>query len=201
MARKHWSDRLNDLAPYRSDCPKVIAWARTQPSLAVAWSKCERADWMVEIAARTIRLQGSVAHRALVLALCACARRALPYVRSYDKTESAVCTTEEWARRKASIEQVQGAYETATESYLDAKSTYDYTYAAADYTVVYATSAGAAVAFYAISSNVTYATSVVCAVAFASDPSSHRRALSRMAVLIREHIPPPSLSTRLTQGS
>ena len=42
MSRAHWSDSLPAYA-----CGEAREWCRTQPSLAAAWARCERGDWML----------------------------------------------------------------------------------------------------------------------------------------------------------
>ena len=91
----HWTDRLRDLGA----CRKAIDWAKAYPTLAEAWTACERADWMLWLLGRTCGARGSEAHRALVLTACACARTVLHLVRAgEDRPRIAIETTEQWAR-------------------------------------------------------------------------------------------------------
>lgn len=64
----------------RGACPEALTWVRAQKHIgsgwgwAAAWSRCERPDWMLWIAARR-----GVDARALVRCAAACARTALPH--------------------------------------------------------------------------------------------------------------------------
>jgi hypothetical protein len=45
---EHWSEMLVSLHA----CNEAVTWARTQPSLAVAWESYHRADWMLWLAGK-----------------------------------------------------------------------------------------------------------------------------------------------------
>src|SRR3990167_7745262 len=73
---EHWSDALEQYNP----CADALAWARTQPSAAVAWRDCTRGDWMLWLAGQLSGPPERASRKALVLAPCARARLALPHV-------------------------------------------------------------------------------------------------------------------------
>jgi hypothetical protein len=70
MSKKHWTEKLAQYEP----CDHGLRWAKEQPSLAVAWQKCRRGDWMLWLLSQTLERAGSLEHRRLVLAVCACTR-------------------------------------------------------------------------------------------------------------------------------
>lgn len=97
---RHWSDALVEMRA----CSDAVEWARTQPSLAVAWKACRRADWMLWLAARCSGKHGSAAHRRVVLAACACARTGLSRLPADEnRPRLAIETAERWARRKRGV--------------------------------------------------------------------------------------------------
>ena len=81
-------------------CPEAVAWARAQKGTRQqAWNRCNRADWMLWLAARLCGERGSKQHRAVVLAACACARTALPHVPAGESRPlAAIELAERWAR-------------------------------------------------------------------------------------------------------
>ena len=92
---EHWSDALEQYNP----CADALAWARTQPSAAVAWRDCTRGDWMLWLVGQLSGPPESASRKALVLAACACARLALPHVpASEERPRIAIETAEQWAR-------------------------------------------------------------------------------------------------------
>jgi len=102
----HWTDRLTQL----DACSDAVKWARGYDSLDTAWAACERADWMLWLAARVCEERGSEAHKRLVLAACACARTALQCVPDgEDRPRIAIETAERWARGEATDEELSAA--------------------------------------------------------------------------------------------
>src|SRR3990167_6923643 len=81
-------------------CEEAVEWARTQKGTRQqAWNRCNRADWMLWLAARLCGERGSKQHRAVVMAACACARTALQYVPAGESRPlAAIELAERWAR-------------------------------------------------------------------------------------------------------
>lgn len=87
-------------------CSEAMAWAtETKGSPQSLWDACERADWLLWLAARV-----GADRKLVVLAACACARTALPHVRAGElRPLRAIETAEAWARGEATIKQVRAA--------------------------------------------------------------------------------------------
>jgi hypothetical protein len=119
-------------------CPDAVIWAKTQPDPETLWAACERGDWMLWLAART-----GVRRQDLVLAACACARLALPYVAVGEpRPLRAIETAERWARGEgASLVDVRTAAYAARAAAADAAYAAD---AAADAAYAAAADADAA---------------------------------------------------------
>ena len=97
--KRHWSSILIRLGA----CQVAVEWAKTQPSLSVAWAKCPRGDWMLWLASRACK-PNSVEHRRVVLAACKCARLALKYVpKGEGRPLAAIVIAEKWARGVAGV--------------------------------------------------------------------------------------------------
>lgn len=75
---KHWSNTLIEM----NACSDAIEWSQTQRSLAVAWDKCERGDWMFWLLARCPH-----DHRLLVRAAALCAETAIQHVDNEDTAD------------------------------------------------------------------------------------------------------------------
>ena len=78
---KKWLDPIAELTP----CPEALQWADTHPDLKTAWANCENGAWMLWLLGKFFGPAESDSRRNLVLAACACARLALPYVQAGDK--------------------------------------------------------------------------------------------------------------------
>ena len=101
---EHWSEKIP-----KDACEEAVDWARTQPTLAAAWAKCTRGDWMLWLLAQGTK-QGSEHHKRLVLCACACARLSLEYVPiGEERPRKAIEAAERWARGEATIEEVRAA--------------------------------------------------------------------------------------------
>jgi len=101
-------------------CEDAREWAKGK-SLAQAWRTCERGDWMLWLAARA-----EVRRQDVVLAACACARLSLKHVsKREERPRIAIETAEQWARGKATIEEVRIA------AYVSAAYAAAYAYASA----------------------------------------------------------------------
>ena len=66
-------------------CRDAVKWAGQFDDEQSAWDQCERADWMLWIAARRIDKAGSAAHKTLVLLACEIARTVLHLVPENEK--------------------------------------------------------------------------------------------------------------------
>jgi hypothetical protein len=124
MTAQHWTDALHDL----DACDDAIAWAEGYDSLDAAWAACERGDWMLWLAGRVAGPPGDDTRRPLVLAACACARLALPYIPDGEERPlRAIETAEAWARGDAGVtlEQVRFAADDAYDAADTATTTAD----------------------------------------------------------------------------
>ncbi len=75
-------------------CSEAVEWVGDR-DLKTVWAECERADWMLWFAERT-----KCPRPLIVLAACACARRALKYVPDgEDRPRLAIEAVEKWAKR------------------------------------------------------------------------------------------------------
>jgi hypothetical protein len=136
-------------------CPEAVEWSKGK-TLAEAWTQCERADWMLWLAAKRMP------RKRVVLAACACARTALKRIPvGEERPAKAIETAERWARGEATITEVRAAYAAAAAAYAAYAAAADAAYAAADaadaayaaadaaYAYAYAADAAAAAAAYA----------------------------------------------------
>ena len=171
--RKYWSDALKQYNP----CADALAWARTQPSAAVAWRDCTRGDWMLWLVGQLSGPPESASRKALVLAACACARLALPHVpASEERPRIAIETAEQWARGENGVMLDNVKRGAAYAAYAAACAAY----------AAYAADAAA------------YAADVAYAAAHAAyvgggigDDYTRKRTLSQVADIIRKHYPKP----------
>ena len=125
-------------------CLEAREWAgeRTPEQ---AWHDCERGDWLLWLAARL-----DIDRKPLVLAACACARLALPYVPAGEQRPlAAIETAERWTRGEATIEQVRAAADAAYAAYASYASDADAAYAALAASAADADAAYAAAAYAA----------------------------------------------------
>jgi len=86
-------------------CREARKWvcSRWFSSSRDMWATCPRGDWMLWIAGRV-----GVKRETLVLAACACARLALPYIEPGEmRPLRAIETAEAWARGEATLDQVR----------------------------------------------------------------------------------------------
>src|SRR5262245_2394940 len=90
---------LTDLLRSLEACQEAREWAASYSTLAEAWQVCDRGDWMLWLAGRLSGAPKSDSRKRLVLAVCACARLALPYVPAGEtRPLKAIETAEQWAR-------------------------------------------------------------------------------------------------------
>jgi hypothetical protein len=91
-----------------SDCDGAVEWARTQPSYAVAWRRCQRPDWLLWLAGRCGHTLTQ--RRAIVLAACDCAETALRHVPEGElRPAEAIRVARAWCRGKATLQDVRAA--------------------------------------------------------------------------------------------
>ena len=172
-------------------CSDAQAWVASLPpetTEEAAWSACERADWLLWVAARL-----GVDRPLVVLAVCACARTALPvWERQYPedrRPHTAIETAEAWARGEASLEQVQAASaDAASAAHAAAAADAAYAAAYAAYAAAYAAAAADAVAHAADA--VAHAAAAVAYAAYAA-------ASRTLSDLVRQHIPWSAVAARL----
>ena len=104
MSNEHWSKKLQKLGA----CGEAVAWASQVSSSGAAWDSCERADWLLWLAARTSRRE------LVVAAACACARTVLHLVpEGEERPRLAIETAEAWTRGEATIDEVRKATDDA----------------------------------------------------------------------------------------
>jgi len=103
-------------------CPGAVKWAGRKTHKR-AWETCKQGDWLLWIAGSL-----DIDRKLLVLAACACVRRALKYIPAgEDRPRIAIETAEAWTRGEATIEQVRTAADAAAHAAADAAA-----YAATD---------------------------------------------------------------------
>ena len=108
----HWSDALTRM----SACDGAVAWARTQPSYAVAWRRCQRPDWLLWLAGRCCHTLTQ--RRAIVLSACDCAETALRYVPAGElRPAEAIRVARAWCRRRTTLEAVRVAADAVESAY------------------------------------------------------------------------------------
>ena len=158
---KHWSDGLPADA-----CDPAVEWCRSQPSLAVAWSRCKNGSWMLWLLA-----ERNANRPKIVMAAACCAELALPYAQG-DEALAAVQIAVGWADGQLSLEVVRAAAADAN---------------AAAYAAAYAADADAADAAYAADA-AAYAADAAAdaayaadAAAYATDAAARTIALTRLA--------------------
>ena len=96
--------QLIELLKSKGACMDARKWIGRK-SAKTAWQKCERSDWLFWICGAL-----GVDRKQIVLAACACARLALPFVKKgEDRPRVCIETTERWVRGEATIEQVKAA--------------------------------------------------------------------------------------------
>ena len=139
-----FTDKLKSM----NACSDAIKWVGKR-GLKTAWRDCNRADWMLWLAARS-----NVDKKLIVLAACDCAETALKYVpKGENRPAMAIQTSRNWCAgtateqdcRNAAADAAYAAYAAAAAAYAAA-----YAAAAADaYAYAYATYAAAAAAYAA----------------------------------------------------
>jgi len=170
---KHWSDALVALGA----CEEAVEWARGQKDPEIAWQSCERADWMLWIAAMRCE------RRLVVHAALDCAETVAHLMPLAGLL--ALHVTREWCEGRADLEDVRdvrACARTAAAADVAADVAAAATYAAASDAAA-AADADAAATYAAAAA--TYA-AAAAAYAAAADRST---ALRRMADIVRERVP------------
>ncbi len=164
-----WTDALVRL----NACHDAVEWCRTQPSLEVAWAKCERADWMLWLVGLLSGEPWGEGRKRLVLCATDCAETAIRYVTDEwleGIALSCLQTARAWSHGEATREDVMEARREARQEVWDA-----------------AVSAAASAVF------VVFAACAACAAFAAADDAAAAgmRALSEMADIVRAYYPEP----------
>jgi hypothetical protein len=172
-------------------CPEAVDWVDDK-DLKTAWNTCERADWMLWLAAKT-----GIDRKLLVLVACDCAETALKYVPDgEDRPRQAIETARKWCAGEASIDQVRNdaadADDAATAAAVaDAHAAYAAAYAAAHAHASYAQDVHlqAAHASYA-AAHTAYAAAYAADAAYAAAANAARKkSLKTMSEMVRNRIP------------
>ena len=184
----HWTDELISL----DACPEAVRWAQGYASLAEAWSACSRGDWMLWFAGRLAGQPWSESRKPMVLAACACARLALPYVPlGEERPRQALEAAEAWATGRVTEDELRTAVAYAYVAYTAADAAaYAAAYAAA---AAYADVADAEVAYAATyaAAAAAYADVAAADVEAGANTTTRRAVLSQCADLVRGFYPTP----------
>jgi hypothetical protein len=192
----HWSDVLTRM----SACDGAVEWARTQPSYAVAWRRCQRPDWLLWLAGRCSRTLTQ--RRAIVLAACDCAETALRFVPAGEvRPAEAIRVARAWCRGRTTLEAVRVAADAAA---YDAPNADAAAYAAYAAAVAVAAAAAVAVAAYDAADAATVAAAYAAVAAAAPYAAAAARATTREAAskccgLIHARIQRPTLPKEATR--
>ena len=175
----HWTDALVKL----NACNEAVEWAKTQPDLSTAWTKCKRGDWCLWLIGRTTKSEPwSEERKPIVRAAIDCAKTALKYANNDTITANLWCidALERWCNGEADRDEVIAARDAAADA------------DAAAYAAAYAAYAAYAYAAYA-ADTAAYAATYATAAASAS-ATDRAKALSECAEIVRRHFPvAPSL--------
>ena len=155
-------------------CGELIVWCEKNKitTLAEAWAKCERGDWMLWLAAKR-----GLDRKKLVFIACQCARTSLKYYKDF-LVLKCIETSEAWTRDEVSIEYLKVVRNNA--------------YAAYGH-VAYADAADASDASDAVALAADDAASTAaCAAAFngaAAYVAARNRARKACAYIVRKYLP------------
>jgi hypothetical protein len=181
----HWTKKLEDFGA----CEEAIRWAATQPGPRTAWNECERADWMLWIAAKLLP------RPIVVQAACDCAETSLDFIRSGGTLTTVIFAlhiTREWAEGREDIETVRAVRHAAADAaaYAADAAAYaaDAAYAAT-YAAAYAAADAAAYAADAADAAAAYA-------AAAATAAARQKHHARMCDLIRARISAETINTK-----
>jgi hypothetical protein len=167
-------------------CGEARRWvAKSKGTPAQLWKKCQRADWMLWLAA-----QVGVDRKLLVLAACDCAETA-PKHKDVPAAVEAVRVARAWCEGKATIDEVRNARDKAWRAA-----------AAADAAAAYAAAADAADAYAAADAAADAADAADAAYAAdaAAYAAAYAKALASMATIVRKRIPWTTIGPLLNGG-
>ena len=157
----------------RHACEKALEWLQERDA-ATAWSECPRGDWLLWWAEKV-----KVERKAAVLAGCACARLALPYVAAGElRPLKAIETAEAWCHGEASLDDAEYAAAAAAAYAAAAAAAADYAAAAAAYAAAAAAAAAA----------VPYAAAHAAAAAAAAAYDARQKTYQQCADIVRAKI-------------
>ena len=176
-------------------CKDARQWAADK-TLHEVWTTCERGDWLLWLAGRMEGHPGWHTRQQIVLAACACAETALPYVPVYEnRPRLAMETARAWTRGEATLEQVGAAADAAGAAADAAYAAAGAAYAAAGAAYAAARAAYAAYAAGAAgaAARAAYAEGAAARAAYAADAAGAARvsAQRNMADLVRRALPEP----------
>lgn len=166
-----------------SACADAVHWVRDcETSASKLWKTCQRADWMLWLAATL-----EVDRKLIVLAACSCARTSLKYVLTGESRPlRAIEAAEGWVCGEVSLASVRKAAAAAYAAYAAAYAAADAAAAYAAYAAAYAAYAAAADAAAAdAAAYAAYAASAAAYAAAAADAANQ----VIMARLVRKRIP------------
>ena len=168
MAKSMTNAELKKLLTDLESCKEAVRWVEGR-TLAEAWAECQRADWMLWLAGRTMD------RRLVVLATCAAVRPALEHAPAGEGgPRRAIETAEAWARGEATEDEVRAAASAASAAWTAAE--------AAAWTAAEATCAAGAAARAARA-----AARAADAARAAAEAAAHRE----MCDIVRSIIPDP----------
>jgi len=141
------TESLLDLLLRLDACGEALTWAVTQPDSHTAWAVCQRADWMLWIAAMLLP------RPVVVLAACDCAETTVHLIEDGGLQMVALLAlhiAREWAEGREELETVRAAADAASThasraAYYAANIVHDYAIDAASYADSVASYAAAAV--------------------------------------------------------
>ena len=116
MAKSMTNAELKKLLTDLESCKEAVRWVEGR-TLAEAWAECQRADWMLWLAGRTMD------RRLVVLATCAAVRPALEHAPAGEGgPRRAIETAEAWARGEATEDEVRAAASAASAAWAAAEA-------------------------------------------------------------------------------
>ena len=104
----HWSDSIIKL----NACSEAVKWCLTQPSLDVAWDRCQRGDWMIWILGRlNTSAPWSDERKPLVRVSVECSEQSLQYANSDTINATLWCldSIRRWCGGEADRDEVDAA--------------------------------------------------------------------------------------------
>ncbi len=180
---KYWTDKLTYVP-----CDEALNWLKTQPDAQTAWDKSERGDWMLFHAGKLAGKPGGDERRPLVLAACACAHLALPYIKKGElRPLKAIETAERWARGEADAPSLEEVRQAAAAAYANAAHDANAAANAAAFAAAYAYGAAA---YAAANANAANAAANAAAYANAATAAGARaKTLAACADIVRQYYP------------